>query len=78
MTVIQSLNKLIKKQSIAEYSGLTSLFDYLLGIENVSNVIWEYLNKGTHDEEELEDFDATLVKEILEKICELDNFVKSI
>lgn len=76
MTVVSALNSLIKRNSISELSEATSIFDYLIGLETQSKIIWEYLNKGTHEGEGQEDFDSSVVKEIVVKLLNLDSLTK--
>jgi hypothetical protein len=52
------------------------VFDYLLGIEKVNQIVWDYLNTGTHEEEGRSEFDHTLVREIAAKMDTLDKLVK--
>lgn len=78
MTVINSLNSTIKKHKIEEYIKITDYFDYLLGIKASYNIIWQYLNKGAHDEEGLEDFDSGIVKKIVENITKVNELIKNV
>jgi energy-coupling factor transporter ATP-binding protein EcfA2 len=78
MTVITSMNKFLKKIDKAnEYTKITEIFDYLIGLSSKSTIIWNYLNKGTHVEEGRSEFDSSIVKEIAGKLLELDGFVKA-
>lgn len=78
MSVVSSMNsflkKLVKKE---EFSKVTAIFDYLLGLQSTSNIIWFYLNKGAHEEEGRPEFDHTIVKKIAEKLIEMDILVKA-
>jgi hypothetical protein len=38
-----------------------------------SNVVWNYLNKGTHEELENQQFYPLIVKETIKNLFELDN-----
>lgn len=46
-------------------------YDRILGIP-VNNLIWNYLNKGTHEEAERDDFDSELVELVVQTLEELD------
>lgn len=49
-------------------------FDLLLGLgEGGSDLHWTYLNKGTHEEEDREEFDHVTVKEIIESLERIDS-----
>jgi len=76
MSVVSSLNKFIKKLDNNNYTVVTDIFDYLIGLQRKSNIIWEYLNEGTHEKPEKDEFDQLIVFEIINKLIELDNFVK--
>ena len=77
MSVVGSLNKFIKKSgNNSTYKVVTDIFDYLIGLQKNSNIIWEYLNKGTHEEPDKDEFDQLIVTQIINKLTELDNFVK--
>ncbi|MGX5834157.1 AAA family ATPase [Aeromonas piscicola] len=43
----------------------------ILGIP-VTNLVWTYLNKGTHEEAERDDFDSELVETVVQTLEELD------
>jgi hypothetical protein len=46
-------------------------FSRILGIPAI-NLVWTYLNKGTHEEADRDDFDAELVEDVVLTIEELD------
>jgi len=53
---------------------LLDAFGRILGIPS-ANLVWTYLNKGTHEEADREDFDADLVEavvQVLEVVDALD------
>jgi len=75
MTVVESLNRFIKN-NIDGGKEITDIFDYLLGLEANNNIIWQYLNKGTHEETDKPEFDQLIVLEVINKLTALDNLVK--
>jgi len=77
MTVVSSMNSFLKKRTKKEFSKLTDIFDFMIGLESTSNIIWIYLNKGTHEEEGRPEFDHTIVREIAGKLIEMDTLVKT-
>ncbi len=78
MTVINSMNSFMKKVDKGnEYNKVTDIFDYLIGLSSKSKIIWNYLNKGTHEEEGRPEFDPSIVKEIAGKLLHLDGLVKA-
>lgn len=50
---------------------LLTAYDRILGIP-VNNLVWSYLNKGTHEEAERDDFDGELVELVVQTLEELD------
>ncbi|MBI4682930.1 MAG: hypothetical protein HY757_07505 [Nitrospirae bacterium] len=77
MTVVQAINSFLKKvDATNEFKAVVDIFDYLLGLKTQSNVMWNYLNKGTHDEPDKPEFDQLIVGEIVKKLTVLDALVK--
>jgi len=70
---IRACLKGIDNESLKEIQELLVWFE---GLQTSSPRIWEFLNKGTHEESERDDFDATIVKQILDKSILLDTKVK--
>lgn len=50
---------------------LLTAYDRILGIPS-TNLIWTYLNKGTHEEADRDDFDGALVESVVITLEELD------
>ena len=50
---------------------LIAAFGRILGIPSV-NLVWIYMNKGTHEEANRDDFDAVLVESVVRTLEELD------
>jgi len=50
---------------------LIAAYDRILGIPD-SNLVWTYLNKGTHEEANRDDFDADLVETVIQTLESLD------
>lgn len=55
----------------ANKEPLLSAYGRILGIP-VNNLIWTYLNKGTHEEADRDDFDGELVESVVQTLEELD------
>jgi len=53
-------------------AALLTAYDRILGIP-VNNLIWTYLNKGTHEEAERDDFDGEQVELVVQTLEELDH-----
>ena len=50
---------------------LLAAYGRILGIP-AANLVWTYLNKGTHEEANRDDFDATLVETVVQTLEALD------
>jgi hypothetical protein len=50
---------------------LVAAYSRILGIP-AANLVWTYLNKGTHEEANRDDFDAVLVESVIQTLEELD------
>ncbi len=55
----------------ANKAPLLAAYGQLLGIP-AGNLVWTYLNKGTHEEANRDDFDAGLVETVVQTLEELD------
>lgn len=73
MSTAQALNKIISREKINEYEDVTFSLKTLLGMETNHPFEWNYLNKGTHEEDRLEEFDRTVIKEMLELLEKIDD-----
>lgn len=51
---------------------LVAAYGRILGIP-AANLVWTYLNKGTHEEANRDDFEAALVESVVQTLEELDN-----
>ena len=60
----QTFNHANKEPIIAAYGRI-------LGIPT-TNLVWTYLNKGTHEEADRDDFDGELVESVVATLEELD------
>ena len=71
--IIEQLNSKISKDSFvhAKKTDLQTGLGSLIGISSTSRE-WEYLNKGTHDEEDRTEFDRDIVSTIISTLASLD------
>lgn len=60
----------------AQKEAIVAAIDPLLGIEKNTPGLWNYLNKGTHDEEDRAEFDRASVKIIVDSIAALDTALR--
>ncbi|OAB41792.1 AAA family ATPase [Paenibacillus antarcticus] len=82
MSTSQGLSKFIKnlkkKEGSVKFDRIIEIYDYLTGLETTNQTAWNYLNKGTHEEEEMYEFDSLIVKKIYENLENLDNEAKAV
>jgi len=71
---IRSAIKGIENNTLGEIKDLIEWFE---GLKASNQRIWEYLNKGTHEETERDDFDSTIVSQVLDNSIMLDEKVRS-
>ncbi|WP_206478011.1 AAA family ATPase [Halomonas sp. KRD171] len=57
--------------SHANKESLLEAYDRILGIPK-TNLVWTYLNKGTHEEAERDDFDGDVVETVVQTLEDLD------
>ncbi len=55
----------------ANKAPLLTAYGRILGIP-AANLVWSYLNKGTHEEANRDDFDGALVESVVQTLEELD------
>jgi DNA repair exonuclease SbcCD ATPase subunit len=75
MGTAQALNKIIKKQTNGEFLEVSTILEELIGEKHKHRTEWNYLNKGTHDEERVSEFDQTVVKDIMSLLEAMDDKV---
>ncbi len=76
MTVVQGLRNIIDKDSFSEkdkYKNTANSFKYLEGLETSHKNVWNYLNKGAHDEIDREELDRVVVESVLTEMVKLNN-----
>lgn len=74
MSTAHALLGYISKNEIEEYLLVSPLLDEMIGKMKRHPVEWNYLNKGTHDEDR-EEFDKTVVRDILVLLLEINDVI---
>lgn len=72
MGIINSLRKELNDLKVSDFDNSLNILSYLSGLETTNKQIWNYLNKGTHEESDRDDFDSKIVTEVLENITQLE------
>ncbi|MBH9968888.1 AAA family ATPase [[Bacillus] enclensis] len=75
MSTTQALRKFIEKNTISEYEIVVSSLTVLLGMEHKNPIEWNYLNKGTHEEDRKEEFDRIVVEEMIGLLKQIDDSI---
>ena len=59
MSIVHGIRNTLKKHNQAGlFDNIISVLNCLMGLETRNNVVWHYLNKGTHDEPDKAEFDS--------------------
>lgn len=72
MGIVISLKKELTKLKITDFDNSLKILTWLAGLETTNNQIWNYLNKGTHEESDRDDFDSKIVQEVLNNLIQLE------
>lgn len=70
----EALTKKLRDANTFNHANKESLlvaYDRILGIPK-TNLVWTYLNKGTHEEAERDDFDGDVVETVVQTLEDLD------
>ena len=73
-SLCEALRKRIKEATTFHHANkpaLVAAYERVLGIP-ATNLVWTYLNKGTHEEANRDDFDAGLVETVVQTLEALD------
>lgn len=76
MGIVNSLRKELNALKISDFDNSLNILSYLAGIETTNKQIWNYLNKGTHEESDRDDFDSKIVEEVLNNLIQLETEVR--
>src|SRR5690554_2263803 len=72
MGIVNSLKKELTALKVTDFENSLKILTWLAGLETKNNQIWNYLNKGTHEEPDRDDFDSKIVEEVLESLIQLE------
>ena len=72
MGIVNSLKKELTSLKVPVFDNCLQILIWIAGLETSNNQIWNYLNKGTHEESDRDDFDSKIVEEVLDKLCQLE------
>lgn len=72
MGIVNSLRKELNELKVSDFDISLNILSWLSGLETINNQIWNYLNKGTHEESDRDDFDSKIVEEVLSNLIQLE------
>jgi energy-coupling factor transporter ATP-binding protein EcfA2 len=75
MGIVNSLKKELTTLKVTDFDNSINILAWLAGLETSNNQIWNYLNKGTHEESDRDDFDSKIVEEVLNNLIQLESEV---
>lgn len=78
MNKVQQLRNQAEKIGNIGLSEIVNILKYFEGIEVKNKIVWDYLNKGTHNETDRKEFDIEIVKEINKNLISLFDQIKKI
>ncbi len=75
MGIVNSLKKELTALKVSDFDNSLNILSWLAGLETANKQIWNYLNKGTHEESDRDDFDSKIVEEVLNNLIQLETEV---
>lgn len=77
MALAGGILKFLEKKDVIVFRGVIPELVAIIGKQDTHAVEWNYLNKGTHDEDRVEEFDTALVKEMLSSVIAIEVAVET-
>lgn len=77
MSIASGLHGFLAKKEVSVYQNVIPSLEKMIGKESKHPVEWNYLNKGTHEEDKTEEFDSAIVKEMLALVLEMDAAIET-
>lgn len=77
MSLATGLHKFLDRKDVTVFQDVVPHLAEILGQGEKHKIEWNYLNKGTHDEGQVEEFDAAVVKRMVETLVQLDEAIES-
>jgi DNA repair exonuclease SbcCD ATPase subunit len=72
MGIVTSLRKELNALKVSYFEESLNILTWFIGLETSNNQVWKYLNKGTHEESDRDDFDSLIVEEVLSNLIQLE------
>ncbi|RXU04438.1 hypothetical protein B1F70_27705, partial [Pseudomonas syringae] len=77
MSLATGLHKFLGGKDVAVFQEAVPHLGEILGYRDKHKVEWNCLNKGTHEGDRAEEFDAVIVRRMLETVIKLDEAIEA-
>lgn len=77
MSLATGLHKFLGGKDVAVFQEVVPHLGEILGYRDKHKVEWNCLNKGTHEGDRAEEFDAVIVRRMLETVIKLDEAIEA-
>lgn len=75
MSLATGLHQFLSRKDVTVFQETLPHLSEMIGYGEKHQVEWNYLNKGTHEEDRAEEFDAVIVRRMLETVIKLDDAI---
>ncbi|WP_271008468.1 AAA family ATPase [Paucibacter sp. B51] len=75
MSLATGLHQFLGRKEVTVFQEAIPYLGEMLGYGERHQIEWNYLNKGTHEEDRAEEFDAAIVRRMLETVSKLDEAI---
>jgi len=77
MSLATGLHQFLGRKDVTVFQEAVPHLGEMLGYGEKHKLEWNYLNKGTHEEDRAEEFDAAVVRHMLETVIKLDEAIEA-
>ncbi|WP_186137309.1 AAA family ATPase [Burkholderia gladioli] len=77
MSLATGLHQFLSKKDVTVFQEVVPHLGEMLGYGERHKLEWNYLNKGTHEGDRAEEFDAAIVRRMLETVVKLDEAIEA-
>ncbi|WHF37156.1 AAA family ATPase [Aeromonas salmonicida] len=77
MSLATGLYQFLNRKDVTVFQEAALHLDEMLGYSEKHKVEWSHLNKGTHEGDRAEEFDAVIVRRMLETVVKLDEAIEA-
>lgn len=77
MSLATGLHQFLGRKDVTVFQEAVPHLGEMLGYREKHKVEWNCLNKGTHEEDRAEEFDAVIVRRMLETVIKLDEAIEA-